>query len=150
MDKGATSNEEKRAVTEGEEYYVVYLGGNPEISLRGPLCAGITSTSLEFESAWFSTYKSQYLEIPLTNLKGANFSSKRQISAWSLFFLGLMKAYLFKEKKNFVVIEYDDQKGQTHNLIFDMWQQDIDDKKKIKFIKNINSSLIEALKKNLI
>ena len=138
----------KKTVTEREEYYVIYLGGNPELSLKGPICATITSTSLEFTSAYFSTYKSQHFKIPLTKLKGANFMSKKQMTAWGAFFLGLIPAYLFKEKKNYLVIEYEDKTGQTHNLIFDMFQQDEDDKQKISFIKNINSALISALKKS--
>lgn len=135
-------------VTEGEEYYVIYLGGNSELSLKGPLCATITSTSLEFASAYFSTYKSQHFKIPLTRLRGANFMSKRQMTAWGVLFLGLIPAYLFKEKKNYLVIEYEDEKGQTHNLIFDMFQLDEDDKQKVSFIKNVNSALMAALKKS--
>ena len=136
-------NEMKKAVTEGEEYYVVYLGGNPELSLKGPLCATITSTSLEFASAYFSTYKSQHFKIPLTKLKGANFMSKKQLTAWALFFRRGIR-----EKKNYVVIEYENQKGQTHNLTFDMFQLDEDDKQKISLIKNINSAIMAALKKS--
>jgi len=143
----SSEKEMKKAAAGGEEYYVIYLGGDPELSLKGPLCATVTSTSLEFTSAYFSTYKSQNFKIPLPNLKGANFMSKRQMTAWGVFFLGLIPAYLFKERKNYVVIEYEDKTGQTHNLIFGMFQQDVDDEQKISFIKNINSALMRALKK---
>jgi hypothetical protein len=126
--------------------YMQYWGDFPNFPFTSPAILTVTSTELQIESHKAgSLHKDWCFSIPLEKVRRTDLFGTKEITAWRIFLIGALFAALFKKKKYFLRITYEDDLGLMEDLMLTTLQDDKRHSKKIALIQNIRSA-IKSLK----
>lgn len=121
--------------------YVQYWGDFPNFPFKSPAILTITPSELRIESySEVSVHKDWSFSIALEKIRKIEIYRTKEITAWRVFLIGVLWAVVFKKKKYFLRITYEDELALMEDLMLTTFQQD--DKKqskKVAIIQNLRS-----------
>jgi len=114
-----------------------YIGGHSEFQQKMGGHITLTNDSFVFQSAKW------HLVIPYEKIREVSVKTTKEITAFRTLLLKPLLASLFKKKREFLLIGYEDELGLKQNLVFDT-------RHKRDIIYGVRSSLAELQQKRIV